>query len=151
MTTLMKSADIALYAAKSSGRNTYRIFLPEMLESHNNVAILERRLKLALEKKEFIIEYQPIVSMSNYDIVALEALIRWPISEDGKTVTPDIFIPIAEQTNLINDISMFVIEQVMVQMVEWAKKGVAWNMWFPSTCLRINCGKVFLWWGCIIL
>ena len=122
VTTLMKSADIALYAAKSSGRHNYQLFIPEMAAYAQDRASIESRLKLAVKNNELKVEYQPIFSTSQKSYVGFEALVRWPSREDQQLITPDTFIPIAEQSHLIIDITEFVLDSVCKQIALWEKK-----------------------------
>lgn len=122
VTTLMKSADIALYAAKSAGRHNYQLFVPEMAASTEDRASIETKLRLAVKKQELTVEYQPIVSVQKNKVISFEALVRWPVKEDGKMVTPDVFIPIAEQSHLIKDISEYVFDEVCCKISDWNQR-----------------------------
>lgn len=118
---LLRNADIAMYQAKDLGRNTYSFFTQEMN------AIMQRRLELeeqmhgALERQEFEVYYQPQIDIKNDKIIGAEALIRWHNASLGH-VTPDEFIPVAEQTGLIVPIGEFVIKQAMHFLSDWEKK-----------------------------
>jgi len=112
------SADIALYAAKNGGRGQFRFYSSELqTESHLRKA-LEKDLREALERGELTLEYQPVVSVKDNRIVALEALLRWYHPERGK-IAPNIFIPIAEESNLINSIGEWVLRTACMDAARW--------------------------------
>jgi diguanylate cyclase (GGDEF)-like protein/PAS domain S-box-containing protein len=112
------SADIALYAAKNGGRGQFRFYSSELqTESHLRKS-LEKDLRDALERGELTLEYQPVVSVKNNRIVALEALCRWYHPERGK-IPPSIFIPIAEESNLINSIGEWVLRTACQDAARW--------------------------------
>ena len=115
---VMHSADIALYSAKNGGRGQFRFYSSDLqTESHIRKA-LESDLRNALERGELSLEYQPIVSVKNNHIARLEALLRWYHPERGK-IAPNIFIPIAEESNLINSIGEWVIRQACQDAARW--------------------------------
>ena len=106
--TLLKNADIAMYAAKERGRNRYSYFDPSMDASSAETLRLEHRLRHALKNREFRLVFQPIVDLSSGATVAVEALLRWT-SDDLGSVAPERFIPIAEETGLIHEIGEWVL------------------------------------------
>ena len=106
--TLLKNADIAMYAAKQRGRNRYSYFGPSMDASSMETLRLEHRLRHALKNREFQLVFQPIVDLSSGATVAVEALLRWTSYGLGK-VAPERFIPIAEETGLIHEIGEWVL------------------------------------------
>ncbi len=114
---LLKQADIAMYQAKSGGRNTMRFFDPTMQAGLNIRVQLEHELRVALEKNQFQLYYQVQVDGSGYPIGA-EALIRWQHPEHGM-VSPLAFIPLAEEIGLILPIGKWVLEQACSQLHAW--------------------------------
>jgi diguanylate cyclase (GGDEF)-like protein/PAS domain S-box-containing protein len=114
---LLKQADIAMYQAKKDGRNTLRFFDPQMQNSINSRATLERELRNAIENQQLILYYQIQVDGSHRPTGA-EALIRWLHPELG-LVPPNQFIPMAEDTGVILPIGQWVLETACVQLKEW--------------------------------
>ena len=115
---LLKNADAAMYQAKEESRNTFRFFLPEM----NNIAVqrmeLEHDLRRAIEHQELFIYYQPIFTLDSGKLMAVEALLRWKHPQKGY-ISPERFIPLAEETGLIDQIGAWVLRQACQQLVEW--------------------------------
>ena len=115
---LLKNADMALYRAKASGRETFCFFEPEMDAKAQARRILELDLRKALAVGEFELHYQPIVNLAKNKIVGFEALLRWNHPTRG-TVSPDEFIPLAEETGLIVPIGDWVIRQACMEAKTW--------------------------------
>jgi diguanylate cyclase (GGDEF)-like protein/PAS domain S-box-containing protein len=119
---LIKSADMALYRAKELGKDNYQFHLHE---SKNNMAskeINEKAIRKALSKNEFRVFYQPKVDLETMEIVGAEALIRWEHPELGH-VLPGLFIPFAEESNLIVEIGEWMIRSVCLQINTWKSEG----------------------------
>ncbi len=119
MDDLMKQADIAMYQAKSEGRNTLRFFDPEMQAALAERAALETALRRAIEESQFTLLYQPQVD-SGRGVVGAEALIRWNDPDQG-VVLPEQFIPLAEETGMIRQIGRWVLQTACRQIKEWAQ------------------------------
>jgi len=115
---VLRNADIAMYRAKASGRHRYEVFTPEMLTQAVALLQLDDDLKRALERREFVLVYQPIVAMQDGTLVGFEALIRWKHPERG-LVSPDDFIPAAEESGAILAIGAWVLGQACSQAARW--------------------------------
>ncbi len=115
---LFKAADIAMFHAKSNGRNNYQFFAAEMQQQLDQRVHIEQDLRHAIQRKELILHYQPQVDVSNGTIVAMEALLRWQHSEKG-LISPAKFIPVAERTGLIVEIGEWVIQTACSQVKTW--------------------------------
>ena len=115
---VLRHADIAMYHAKESGKGTYRVFDSEMQNKTAESLEIEMGLREALEKNQFELLYQPIVSLDECRINGFEALIRWNHPEKG-VIEPLTFIPIAEETGLIWDIGTWVLNEACRQTKYW--------------------------------
>ncbi len=115
---VVHSADIALYAAKNGGRGQFRFYSSDLQNESQLRRELERDLRGALEKGQLTLEYQPIVSVKSNRIIALEALLRWYHPERGK-ISPEIFIPLAEESNLISTIGEWVLRRACEDAMNW--------------------------------
>ncbi|TCS71904.1 PAS domain S-box-containing protein/diguanylate cyclase (GGDEF)-like protein [Sulfuritortus calidifontis] len=121
---LVSNADAAMYRAKSSGRNAYSFYTQALtLEAMERVR-LETDLRSALQRREFLLHYQPQIDLKSGRIVGVEALIRWQHPERGM-VMPDRFISIAEDTGLIIDIGEWVLHEACRQARQWLDQGIA--------------------------
>ncbi|QPB24118.1 EAL domain-containing protein [Rhizobium sp. 007] len=124
---LMKAADVALYAAKKDGRRRARTFNPSMLQVLEQREVLRRSLRVALQHREFFIEYQPLVDRS-LAIAGFEALLRWRHPILG-VISPIAFIPMAESDGLMSEIGQWVLEEACRQALSWpAHYTVAVNL-----------------------
>jgi len=121
--TLLKNADLAMYQAKADGRNKYHFFSQELEVSLNRRTAILKELKQALSRQEFQLYYQPKFSLKDGSIYAAEALLRWENKELG-FVTPDQFIPLAEESGEIIRIGAWVIERACHDFAQWHKKGL---------------------------
>ena len=122
-TDLVKYADTAMYQAKEAGRNMYMLYTPAMDAVARQRAGMLGGLRLALERSELSIVYQPILDLDAGNIVGVEALLRWN-SQDFGEVPPGVFIPLAEEAGLIERIGEFVLYQACAQLVAWERNGL---------------------------
>ncbi|HXX10060.1 MAG TPA: EAL domain-containing protein [Burkholderiales bacterium] len=120
--SLVKHADIAMYHVKTAGKNAYAFFSPEMNAAFHQKLTLETELRRALDLGEFELWYQPQVSVSRRQVVAMEALIRWRHPQRG-VLDPMTFIPVAEEAGLIGRVSDWVLEQACQQLAGWRAEG----------------------------
>lgn len=121
--SLMQAADVAMYRAKSEGRNLYQFFTPEMNAKAKARLMLEQSLRRALDQQELSLHYQPQVDLRSRRIVGLEALMRWRHPSAG-TVSPATFVPLLEETGLIVPVGAWVIETACRQRAEWQRSGL---------------------------
>lgn len=121
--TLLKNADTAMYQAKQAGRNTFQFYASEMNVATLEHLMLESNLRSALANKEFMLYYQPLVALASGRIVGVEALIRWQHPHIG-LISPARFIPVAEDTGLINPIGDWVLFEVCQQAQAWQAAGI---------------------------
>ncbi len=122
--TLIKNADMAMYRAKEEGRNNYQFFKQEMNFRVDLLFSMEKDLRLALERGEFFLNYQPQLDLATGKLCGVEALLRWKHPTKG-AVSPAEFIPVAEETGQIIAIGEWVLRAACAQMVEWRKAGLS--------------------------
>ncbi|MCW8894959.1 MAG: EAL domain-containing protein [Sulfurimonas sp.] len=122
-TSLLKNADLAMYHAKDTGRNTYQFFSEELSVSLKNRALMLSELKSALKKGEFDLFYQPKFSLKDGSICSAEALIRWNNKRLG-FLSPDAFIPLAEESGEIVSIGAWIIKQACKDFALWKELGL---------------------------
>ena len=119
---LISNADVAMYRAKEIGRNNYQFFAQAMNDRSYERLTMENKMRRALERKEFVLYYQPQVNSETGRIIGAEALVRWRQPEMG-LVSPGMFIPIAEESGLIVSIGEWVMREACRQNKEWQAEG----------------------------
>ena len=120
--SLLRMADIAMYQAKDSGRNTFRFYDEAMNANIQQNLLLVSNLRAALARNEFVLHYQPVVDLENGRLVAAEALVRWRHPEKGM-IPPLEFIPAAEKSGLIVNLGEWVLGEACRQLVAWRAAG----------------------------
>lgn len=120
--SLIKNADLAMYAAKKSGKGQISYCSGVMKEAVQEKMMLTNSLHRALERQELFLHYQPQVSAITHEITGFEALLRWQHPERG-LISPEVFIPLAEQSGLISSIGEWVIETACAQNKAWQEQG----------------------------
>jgi EAL domain-containing protein (putative c-di-GMP-specific phosphodiesterase class I) len=120
--TLVKYADSAMYHAKQEGKNTYKFFQKSYMKKSVERLVLASDLRKAIENDEFLLYYQPKFSCKTEKVNGFEALIRWNHPKSGM-ISPNLFIPIAEETGMIVHIDQWVLYQACLQIKEWKDQG----------------------------
>lgn len=120
---LIKKADLAMYHAKSNGRGNYQFFSEGMQQAVLNRIGIERDLRIALEKKQFLLHYQPQLDLTTGRLMGVEALVRWQHPQRG-LVSPLDFIPVAEETGLIIQLGDWILQESCRQLAEWRSVGI---------------------------
>ncbi|WP_028468003.1 bifunctional diguanylate cyclase/phosphodiesterase [Neptunomonas japonica] len=130
--TLLRNADAALYHAKSRGRNNYQFYDCKMNEKASARLKLENALRQAIEKGEMQLYYQPQYKLGTNELSGCEVLLRW--FHAGELISPDVFIPLAEETGFILPLGKWVLEEGCRQGAEWLEEGV--NL--PSIAINVS-------------
>ena len=131
MESLIKYADTALYLAKDQGRNTFRFFSPDLDARVRARMHLENDLRLAVDRNEFVMHYQPQIELASGRITGVEALLRWLHPQRG-LVPPNAFIPTAEDTGLILPIGEWALRTACQQARAWQEHG------YPHLRISVN-------------
>jgi EAL domain-containing protein (putative c-di-GMP-specific phosphodiesterase class I) len=119
---LLRNADLAMYRAKGRGKGRYELFEPQMHAAVIERLELEVDMRRAIEREQFELHYQPIVSLASERIVGIEALVRWRHPQRG-LVQPENFIQLAEETRLIVPIGRWVLREACRRAAEWRGEG----------------------------
>lgn len=134
---LMRRADAAMYNAKSKGRDAACQFDASIDQALQASQLLEQHLKLALDRQEFTLHYQPKMDAKTRQMLGVEALLRWHNAELGQ-VSPARFIPVAEETGLIKPIGTWVLQQACAQWAAWRDMGYGhWTMAINLSALQL--------------
>ncbi|HEU0187364.1 MAG TPA: EAL domain-containing protein [Gallionellaceae bacterium] len=120
---VMKNADMAMYHAKSKGRNNYQFFEAAMNQASMERLELENDMRSALERDEFVLHYQPKIDIRSGQVSGVEALVRWQHPRKGM-ISPAMFIPIAEETGLMIPLGEWVMRTACHQLHQWQKQGL---------------------------
>jgi diguanylate cyclase (GGDEF)-like protein/PAS domain S-box-containing protein len=120
---LVQASDAALFQSKKHGRNEFRFFTYKMHEQANETLKVENELRRAIDIGELVLYYQPQVEAVSGKLIGLEALVRWNHPVKG-LVSPGLFIPIAEETDLIIDLGNWVLRTAINQQIHWQEKGI---------------------------
>lgn len=119
---LCRLADLAMYRSKASGRNIAILYQAEWQDEHRKKSEMIQALRFAVENNELFLEYQPKYNLASLNINGVEALVRWQ-SKDFGLISPATFIPLAEETGLIDDIGLFVLKQACADCKNWIAQG----------------------------
>ncbi|MET1255359.1 EAL domain-containing protein [Aliikangiella maris] len=120
---LLKNADISMYHAKEKGPGQFSFYTQDMNETSMERLAIESNLRQAIDNNEFYLVYQPQMRLKDNQFKNVEALLRWNNKEVGN-ISPGIFIPIAEETGVINQIDLWVITKVCEQIKSWQEQGL---------------------------
>jgi diguanylate cyclase (GGDEF)-like protein/PAS domain S-box-containing protein len=133
--TLIKNADMAMYQAKENGRQSYQFFKPAMNTRAVERQSIEESLRRAIERREFLLNYQPIVDLRTGALTGAEALIRWTHPTRGP-ISPGQFIPVAEDSGLILPIGAWVLQEACTQARAWLDAGL------PPLTMAVNVSAI---------
>lgn len=121
---LLQNADVAMHLAKDSGRNVFQFYRDAMHQQAFHKLSLENRLRQALQERQFVLHYQPQISIETRKIIGMEALVRWVHPEQG-LLSPAEFIPLAEETGMIIPLGTWVLYEACRQNKAWQDAGYA--------------------------
>ncbi len=131
VTGLLRNADVAMYRAKESGRNTYQFYSADMTSRAAENLTLENDLRHAIERDELILHYQPLVESQTGRMLGVEALVRWAHGKRG-LISPMQFIPLAEESGLIVPVGEWVLRKACAQCQAWRRNG------YPDMRIAVN-------------
>ena len=118
---ILKDSEIAMYRAKRNGADQIEIFRPEMRDERDDRVAIESDLRLALERNQIKVAYQPIIYLPTEELAGFEALVRWEHPKHG-TLNPQDFIPVAEESDLIVKLGSYVLNEAVEQAAKWQKQ-----------------------------
>jgi len=124
---LLRRSDVAMYASKRGGRMRCTWFRDEFDRNREALRVLDNELRQALANEEFVLHYQPLVDADTHAITAVESLLRWN-RPDGQAIGPNVFIPVAEQSGLINAIGLWVLRKGCTDALQWADITLSVNI-----------------------
>lgn len=130
---ILRDADTAMYRAKTLGKGQYHVFDPTMHAAAMQALHIENDLRKAIQQEEFLVHYQPIISLVTGKITGFEALVRWQHPTRG-IIPPGLFIPLAEETGLINSIGKLVLSKACHQIQQWYQEKLT----NESICMSVN-------------
>jgi diguanylate cyclase (GGDEF)-like protein len=142
---LVRRADMAMYRAKETGRGRAEDYHPEMDAEREDRNMLEIDLRIAIERRELAVVYQPVVDAESWRLIGVEALARWNRKGYGP-VSPEVFIPIAESTGLIDQLGLFVLHRACETIRQWPELKLAVNIspgQFRDPGFAVHVGSVF--------
>nr|WP_243850214.1 EAL domain-containing protein [Modestobacter marinus] len=123
-TDLVRDADLAMYAAKAAGRNRVRVFSPELRSAVEQKVLVAAELREAIEAGQLVLHYQPVLHLPSGEVSGVEALVRWQHPERGLLMPCD-FIPLAEQTGVVVQLTRWVLAEATRQAAAWERAGLA--------------------------
>ncbi|MEW7979088.1 MAG: EAL domain-containing protein [Candidatus Sedimenticola endophacoides] len=132
---LLRNADAAMYRAKEAGRNTYQYYTRELTQQAFEHVLLENSLRKAIETDQLVLLYQPQINLESGELVGVEALVRW-LHPDLGMITPERFIPVAEESDLIERVGKWVLNQACQQAAVWFEKGYAFGRMAVNVACR---------------
>jgi diguanylate cyclase (GGDEF)-like protein/PAS domain S-box-containing protein len=135
--SLLRNADVAMYAAKARGGATFHYYTPELQRGAADRFRMEAAMRRALDAGEFSLHYQPVVCGNSGRINAVEALLRWNDPQTG-LVTPNVFIPLAEETGFIKHIGAWVFEQAFAQAKYWCDAETPMRVWINVSPAQLH-------------
>jgi len=137
--TMLRDADTAMYHAKDSGKGRYEVFDASMHQRAQNALSLEADIREAIEWQEFIPYFQPIIKLENEELQGFEALARWQSTRRG-FVFPNDFIPLAEETNLVQAIDLQILQKACQQLKTWQEKLSRYDLYVSC---NLFCSQFF--------